>query len=152
MRYFDIDGVVADTYPHLFSYLGLPTHEPEIYYDPRFKDALKAVEKDWDFWLSIPVLHRPNTPPTAYITHRIQPNYITEKWIAIRGLFHAPVITLAPNIPKSLYMDEEGWIVDDNPHVYEEVTAAGKTCYLLDYKYNRHIDAPTRIFSLAELP
>jgi hypothetical protein len=146
--YYDIDGVVANTYPHLFEYLGEPFKEITEYGDPIFMELLQRVNHDWDFWLSIPVLHRPDRKPNGYISHRTQPPCITSYWLALNELPYAPVHRLYHNQCKTTRMEPGGILVDDNPKVFDSVRAKGGECLLMDASYNRHIQTDKRIYSL----
>lgn len=148
--YLDIDGVVACTYPHLFEYCGLEVPDITMYGDPRFLPLLEKVRNDTDFWLSIPVLHRPKRRPKAYITHRVQPSCLTSYWLALNELPYAPVITLPSGECKSNHMTEGATLVDDNPDVFEKVNKSKRfiICQLMDAPYNKHIETDLRVTSL----
>jgi hypothetical protein len=147
--YYDLDGVLCDFVSHFFDYLSLPNHEPEIWDDPRIIDNFHKIKNDYIFWLSIPpLIDSIPIKPTAYVTNRPIPSHISADWLWRHGFPYAPVATLknkAEIIPAGSKM------VDDAPHNYEELTAAGVHCYLLDKPYNRHIQTDKRIYSLAEI-
>lgn len=149
--YLDIDGVVADTYPHLFRYLGEDYFGITDYYDPRFLSLLEQVKDDEKFWLSIPVLHRPKRKPQAYITNRIQPPCLTAYWLALNDIYYAEVLIPESGVCKSNHMWGDGVLIDDNPHVFKSVQAAGMGCYLMDAPYNQNIQTEYRIKSLDEV-
>lgn len=151
--YYDIDGVIADTYPHLFKYCGLEVPLITEYGDPRFLPLLKQVENDDEFWLSIPVLHRPKRKPKAYLTHRVQPSCLTSYWLAKNKIHYAPVITLKNGEDKADYMTEGSYLVDDKPEVFNSINSGKRfiICYLMDHTYNRHIETDLRVTSLKGL-
>lgn len=142
--YLDIDGVCGDFFNHFFAYLSLPSHPVEVYHDERF-NQLYRVQHDKDFWLSMPILNKPEFTPTAYMTSRPIPSHVTTWWLAKNGFPFAPVFTTEN---KAELLPEDGVMIDDAPHHFDQIVKAGKRCLLFDALYNRHIDTQDRIYSL----
>lgn len=144
-RYLDLDGVVCATYPHVFNFQGIPVEAFDEYDSPVFLDAFEKVKDNEEFWLTIPVLHRPGYVPKAYVTNREIPPCLTSYWLAKNDLPYAPVVCVGNKvnaIPTGSFM------VEDAPHHFEALRKAGVYCYLMDAPYNRHINTPYRIYNL----
>ena len=54
-------------------------------------EKLKELANNEDFWVNLPVKHRPSFEPTCYISSRSIPVEFTEKFIQKAGLPCAPV-------------------------------------------------------------
>ncbi len=95
----DVDDVVAD-------FLGgyeLKTGEtlnPYWAASYNMMSNLKELADNEDFWVNLPVKHRPNFEPTCYISSRSIPVEFTQKFIQKAGLPCAPIFHVPWNESK----------------------------------------------------
>jgi len=149
MIYYDLDGVLFDFTGHFYKYLGLPDHEPVIWDDPRIREHFHLIETDHEFWLTIPAYtNKLPYPPLGYVTTRPVPSWVSAEALWKAGFDYAPVYT---GRDKTAYIPKGSVMVDDAAHNFEELTAAGVKCYLLDKAYNQHVETDMRIYNLDEI-
>ncbi|MGH9759443.1 MAG: hypothetical protein ACREDR_01605 [Blastocatellia bacterium] len=156
----DIDGCCANLYGALLikaSQIGLAPlpswNEIHSYKDPfpGFYSVYSAVERDLEFWSSLPVLDRPPYAPTVYLSHRPSiPGLIeiTRQWLRRNGLPAAPIYFVdlggpAGEYGKALAMRDLDidLMIEDSGHTYRLLRELGLKAKLLDRPWNRDVDA-----------
>ena len=158
--FLDVDGVLADFAGHLIQYYDeVEDKDTSVttWADERIVKHFHLTKNDVNFWLSIPPLIDPNDinfPIAGYCTARLGnvPEGITEIWLRENGFPSAPVWLTDTNeskVPMLLEMCVD-IMLDDAPHNFRELNAAGiKTC-LMDMPYNRDYKTNLRVDSIQE--
>lgn len=149
--FLDVDGVVCDFNQGLTRIYPQLKKEHQISYDlPSYVD-LDALWNDHFFWLSLPVLDKPEFRVDGYISHRPFPNYITEFWLYVNNFAAAPVYHVQQSedkidLLKQLSCD---YYIDDKPSTYHQCVSNGINCFLYTQPWNQNIDGK-RIINLKE--
>lgn len=146
----DIDDVVADFATSFCERFELPTL---TYWNARFdmKEKLDEITKDETFYVNLPVKHRPNFIPYAYVSSRSIPVEWTEKFLQLRGLpcrpvHHVPFDTSKIDVLKKIGAE---LFIDDRFENFQEAQAAGITSFLMDAPHNQHYSVGyKRIYNL----
>lgn len=112
--------------------------------DYKMLEHLEELKDDKDFWVNLPLLHKPSFEPFCYITSRSIPNEWTMECIQKNGLPCAPVYSVPWNeskvdLLKKLKIDIH---VDDKVANYLEATQAGVYCYLMSHAHNEWFTVP----------
>lgn len=74
----------------------------------QMNDHLKELETDKDFWINLPILHRPSFEVDYYITARNIPVEWIEESLQKNGLPCAPVLTVPWDASKVSILKEKG--------------------------------------------
>lgn len=108
--------------------------------DYNMGENLKTLQGDKDFWVNMPVKHRPTFEVDAYVTARSIPDEWTQEAIQKNNLPKAPVISVPWNVSKIDKLKELGTtvMIDDKHETFKECQANGIFCYLMDAPHNRH--------------
>ena len=146
----DVDDVVADFISGFKEKTGLDMNP---YWNANYQlgDELKKLADNEDFWINLPVKHRPTFEPTCYISSRSIPVEFTEAFIQKAGLPCAPVYHVPWNESKVevLKANKIDILCDDKVQNFLEATRAGIFCYLVDAPHNQGFDAKgRRIYNL----
>lgn len=106
----------------------------------QMNEHLKELEQDKDFWINLPVLHKPSFEVDYYITARNIPVEWIEESLQKNGLPCAPVLTVPWDASKVNILKEKGItiMIDDKYENYKEINSAGIFCYLMDAPNNQH--------------
>lgn len=101
---------------------------------------LKELEQDKDFWVNMPILHKPSFEVDYYITARNIPVEWIEESLQKNGLPCAPVLTVPWDTSKVKILKEKGVtiMIDDKWANYKEINDAGIFCYLMDASHNQY--------------
>lgn len=141
----DLDGVIFDfnsAYEDRFKIKMNP------YWQATYEmgDHLKELEQDKDFWVNLPLLHKPEFEVTAYITSRNVPKEWIEESIQKNGLPCAPVYTVPWNESKLPLLKELNitHLFDDKYENFKEADSNGVVAYLMDSTSNRYYDVGQR--------
>lgn len=141
----DLDQTIADFYGEYFKRFGSPKKSTEI-----TKNVERILKKDKNFWLSLPVLRRPDFIPTLYCTARVNPKVWTKQYLDKQGFPKAPVY----QVP-GYFADKASRIkgrvdvfIDDSIHNFEKLNKLGIPCLLMDSPYNRDYNTEYRVYSL----
>lgn len=146
----DIDEVVADFCNHFFNYLGLDSTPATDWDDERF-DLFDKIEKDMDFWMSIPALYHQdeiNFIPQCFVTSRPISSKYSKEWLQKAGFKNPVVFTVGLEGSKYQYVKDLDLFVDDAPHNFKELSSKGCNVLLMDRPHNKHIFTPKRIYNL----
>lgn len=117
----------------------------------QMQELLAQVINEKDFWVNMPVLHKPTFEPYCYITSRSIPTEWTMESLEKNGFPCAPVYSVPFNtskvdLLKQLNIDI---LIDDKPNNYREACSNGIFCYLMDAAHNRFVHCGhRRIFNL----
>ncbi len=141
----DLDGVIFDfesAYEKRFNIKMTPYWAASY----QMKEHLKILEDDKDFWVNLPVLHKPEFEVTAYITSRCVPVEWIEESIEKNGLPCAPIYTVPWNESKLPLLKELSItkLIDDKYENFKEANNNGITCYLMDGTSNRYYNVGSR--------
>lgn len=112
----------------------------------QMSEHLKELESDKEFWINIPVLHRPSFEVDYYVTARNIPVEWIEESLQKNGLPCAPVITVPWDASKVEVIKKHNItiMVDDKYSNYKEITEAGIFCYLMDAPHNQYYNVGHR--------
>lgn len=112
----------------------------------QMNDHLKELETDKDFWINLPILHRPSFEVDYYITARNIPVEWIEESLQKNGLPCAPVLTVPWDASKVDILKEKGItiMIDDKYENYKEINDAGIFCYLMDAPNNQYYNVGHR--------
>lgn len=141
----DLDGVIFDFEKAYESKFGVKMN-PYWAATYQMSDHLKELEGDKDFWVNLPLLHKPAFEITAYITSRSIPKEWIEESIQKNGLPCAPVYTVPWNESKLPLLKELGIsrFIDDKYENFKEANNAGIVTFLMDCESNRYYDVGAR--------
>lgn len=149
----DIDEVCCDLLSGLEKiYPEFKKSEQTVYELPGYVD-FPTLYKDLPFWISLPVLDKPEMEVCCYITHRPFPVYVTEFWLHINKFPRGKVIHVNHSIEKIAILKELqcDLYVDDKPDTFYRCQEAGISVVLYTQKYNQNINTKHRINSLKEI-
>ena len=141
----DVDDVVADFTRGFEEKTGLKLN-PYWQSNYEIMSKLNELRDDKDFWVNLPVRHRPNFEPTMYISSRGIPEEYTKEFIQKNGLPCAPVVHVPWNTSKVDVLKDNNIdiLCDDKCENFTDATKAGVFCYLVDTPANRYFDAKGR--------
>lgn len=151
----DIDEVLANFIGHWTKYHGQEI--PETWnFDRHIKQKFESLKDDKEFWMSIPVLTKPQDipfEPTCYITSRWVDNSWTEEWLDKHGFPQRPVFSVKNGSKVDVAKEQKlDLFVDDRFENFVEMNNAGICCYLFDAPHNRRYDVGyKRIKSLKDI-
>jgi uncharacterized HAD superfamily protein len=152
----DIDDVVADFIGHWTKHHNQEV--PEFWdFDRQIAAKFEILKDDEEFWMSIPPKIKPSELsfiPTCFITSRIIPTALTERWLDKHGFPAVPVFTVGHGKSKVEVAKEQklDWFVDDNYNNFRDLNQNGIHCFLMDAKHNQRFNVGAkRIYSLKEL-
>lgn len=141
----DIDGVISDFWGMYIKRFGIPEKDRDI-----TRNVMRILSRDKNFWISLPVLNRPDFTPTLYCTKRVNPKRWTKQYLAMNGLPDSPVYQIYGNIGKKSprIKGRVDVFIDDSVDNFIELNSNSVPCLLLDSEYNRHVNTAGRIYSL----
>lgn len=107
--------------------------------DYNMSENLKKLQEDKDFWVNMPVKHRPTFEVDYYVTARSIPVEWTQEAIQKNNLPKAPVYSLPWNVSKIDTFKELhiNLVCDDKYETFKECLNSGIFCYLVDAPHNR---------------
>ena len=114
------------------------------------RNVVHILSKERDFWINLPILHRPNFEPKLYCSSRVNCKSWTKKALEINDLPNSPLYQVPGyNIPKSKYI--KGRIdvfIEDSPHQWKALNTAGIPCLLIDSPNNKTYGPVLKVYSL----
>lgn len=141
----DIDDTICSFFGPYLERFGTPKEDVEI-----TRNVRRVLLKDRDFWLGLPIIHRPDFNPTLYCTKRIHPKAWSKKFLELNGIPLAPIYQVycqssskAPRIKGRVDV-----FVDDSISNFIDLNLKGVPCLLMDGEHNKHWGPVARIFSL----
>lgn len=141
----DLDDTVCDFLGPYLDRFGIPKKDYEI-----TRNVSRILIKDKEFWMNLPVIHRPNFSPTLYCTKRVHSKLWSKQFLEKNGLPLAPIYQVlcqtsskAPRIKGRVDV-----FVDDSISNFIDLNLNGIPCLLMDGKHNRKWGPVGRIFSL----
>ena len=141
----DLDDTLNQWWPVYVERFGLPKNDYEI-----TRNCQQKLRKDRDFWVNLPVLHRPNFNIYLYCTKRTSSKEYAKKWLEINGFNKAPIYqcfyqygSKAPLIKGRCDL-----FVDDSPSNFLDLNRKGIPCLLMDGPHNRHLGEVLRVYSM----
>lgn len=141
----DLDNVIFDFNKAYVSKFGV---EMNPYWKANYQmpTHLKELEQDKEFWINLPILHRPSFEVDYYVTARNIPVEWIEESLQKNGMPCAPVLTVPWDASKvQILKDKKVTImVDDKFSNYKEITEAGIFCYLMDAPHNKYYNVGHR--------
>ena len=125
----------------------------------------KFPEKDWcitrnvnnilikekAFWLSLPVLRRPNFVPTLYCSVRVNPHQWTKTYLKRNNLPNARLYQIKGGWGSSKYdvlKNKVDLFIDDSIGNFEDLNSKGLLCFLITSNSNKDYQTDLRINTL----
>lgn len=143
----DVDETISAFMAPYIKRFGLPKNPEEIGYN-----CHNILRHDRDFWLNVPLIHRPDFMPELFCSKRVNPKSWSKKYLFDKlGIPKSiPFFQLWGQwMPKSKVLKGKIDVyVDDSIPNFLEINNAGIPCLLMDSEWNRDYETPLRIFSL----
>ena len=141
----DIDDTVCDFINTYFNRFGVPKNDYEI-----TKNVTQILIKDKDFWMNLPVIHRPNFNPELYCTKRVHPKDWSKLYLKRNLLPEAPIYQIYCQLTgkSTRIKGRVDVFVDDSISNFIELNLHGVPCLLLNKTYNQDWGPVGRIYSL----
>lgn len=141
----DIDGVISDFWGIYIKRFGMPKKDSDI-----TRNVMRILSRDKNFWISLPVLNRPDFTPSLYCTKRVIPKRWTKQFLTKNRLPDSPVYQIYGNIGRKSprIKGRVDVFIDDGVDNFIELNNNGVPCMLLDNEYNRYVNTAGRIYSL----
>lgn len=141
----DIDDTICDFLGPYFSKFGIPKRDCDI-----TKNVSRKLVKDREFWLNLPVIHRPNFIPTLYCTKRVNSKEWSKQFLVRNDLPIAPIYQVlcqisskAPRIKGRVDV-----FIDDSISNFIDLNLNGIPCLLMNGEHNHGWGPIGRIYSL----
>lgn len=114
------------------------------------KNVKRVLSKDRDFWLNLPVKHKPNFKVTLYCTKRVNPKAWTKRWLNDNTYPEAPIyqVICQTKNKADLIKGRVDVFVDDSISNFIAMNKAGVPCLLMDSENNQDWGPIGRIYSL----
>ncbi len=143
----DIDNTVVDFMGPYLERFGTPKNDIEI-----TKNVFNVLRKDYDFWMNLPVINKPDFTPELICSKRCHPKSWSKKYLADKvGIStNIPFYQLfCQFMPKSKVLKGKIDVyIDDSVSNFIEINSKGIPCLLIDSPWNQEYKTPLRIFSL----
>ena len=103
-----------------------------------------------EFWINLPVLHKPNFNVRLYCTKRINPKAHTKEWLEKNNFPIAPIYQMLYQHGNKATMvkGKVDVFVDDSIHNVIEMNLSGVPCLLIDSPNNQSYGPIGRVYSL----
>ena len=141
----DADGCLDDFWNPYLKRFGQPKCDAEI-----TRNVQRKLQYDKDFWINLPVLHRPNFDVTLYCTKRTSLKTYLRQWLENNEFPIAPIYQVlyqhgskAPFIKGRIDV-----FVDDSVENFLDINKSGIPCLLMDNEANKHLGPMLRIHTL----
>lgn len=147
----DLDDTVADFLGAYKNYYGLNKDITQWFFSYKTSENLKALEKEKDFWINMPVLHRPDFTPAFYISSREIPVEWSKEFLEKNNLPCKEVYHIGYTESKTQILKDLGCqlFIDDKLENIIDAQKAGIASYLIDNPNNRSFDMGyRRVFDL----
>ena len=141
----DLDDCIVSFYEHYVSKFGIPKKDIEI-----TKNVRTVLLKDKEFWLTQPLINRPNFMPTQYTTARLISKRLIKEQLNINELPNSPVYQiLGYGLSKAKMLRGRVDVhIDDSLKVFKDLNSRGIPCLLIDSPYNQEWGPIGRVYSL----
>lgn len=141
----DIDDTVCDFLGPYLKRFGIPKEDCEI-----TKNVTRVLMKDKDFWMNLPIIHRPNFSPELYCTKRVNSKAWSKKFLELNEIPVAPIYQIFyQNTNKSSRIKGKVDVfVDDSISNFIDLNLNGVPCLLMDGKHNQSWGPVGRVYSL----
>lgn len=142
----DIDEVLADFIGRYYQYFDCVNHPERMREEVITRNVQRILRQDRDFWVTLPVINRPDFEPTLYCTKRVNPKGWTKAWLKANGLPDKPVYQLFSQSGNKAAMikGRVDVFIDDSVRNVEQLNASGVPALL----FRKHVDGFKSIFSL----
>lgn len=147
----DVDDVVADFLGAYKTHFNITRSIQQWNFSYKTSEHLINLEKNKDFWVNMPVLHKPNFIPVAYVSSREIPVEWTEEFIEKNNLPCCPVYHVGYKESKTQLLTELDCqlFIDDKVSNVISAQKANICSFLMDNDHNKGIDVGyRRIFNL----
>lgn len=143
----DLDDTCNYWYALYLQRFGQPKDDYEI-----TRNVQRVLSKDRDFWLSLPVKHRPDFKVKLYCTKRVSKKAWTKKWLELNDFDDAPVYQVFSQTKNKadLIKGRVDVFIDDSISNFIQLNLSGVPCLLMDSEYNQSWGPIARIYSLEE--
>ena len=141
----DCDQVIDDFWNPYVKKFGFPKNDKEI-----TKNVHKKLMYDKEFWLNLPILHKPNFDLTLYCTKRTSPKVYLKQWLENNDFPIVPIYqVLYQKDNKARYIKGKiDVFVDDSIDNFISMNLSGVPCLLMDSPANQHLGPMLRVHSL----
>lgn len=144
----DIDNCIANfDAGYLSRFKKWPKHDWAI-----SRNVEHILIKEREFWLSLPVLRKPNFTPRLYCSSRVNNKRWTKQYLKDNEFPNAPLYQI-PGYKLSKAPILKGRVdvfVDDSIKNFEDLNSQGIPCLLIDSPHNKDYETEYRIHSLDE--
>lgn len=141
----DLDDTICDFLGPYLRRFGTPKEDSEI-----TKNVTRVLINDKNFWINLPVIHRPNFNPTLYCTKRINSKIWSKQYLERNNLPIAPIYQVvcqtsskAPRIKGRVDV-----FIDDSISNFIDLNLSGVPCLLMDGNHNQDWGPVGRLYSL----
>lgn len=143
--FLDIDGVIADFEQYFLNYLSLDTTPPTDWNDYRFRENIKRIKNDDNFWLNCPKLIEPiniTYPITGYCTARNCDVNIVNEWLKMNEFPMGEIINVGIEGSKFDELKKHNCeiFIDDSIYNFINLQSRGMLCYLMTRPHNIKYD------------
>lgn len=142
----DLDDTVNSWWSEYLERFGPPTSDAEITYNVE-----NVLRHDKDFWLNLPVIHRPDFEVELFCTKRVHSKKWTKEWLSINNISpNAPVYQLLYQRGNKarLIKGKVDVFVDDSISNFIQMNLSGVPCLLMDSPNNKQWGPVGRVYSL----
>ena len=141
----DCDGVIDRFWEPYVNKFGYPKTQFEI-----TKNVQRKLINDRNFWINLPVLHRPNFEPTLFCTKRTSSKRYLRTWLENNNFPIAPIYQVLYQYDnKARFVKGKiDVFVDDSIDNFISMNLAGVPCLLMDNPANIYLGPMLRIHSL----
>lgn len=144
----DIDNCIANfDAGYLSRFKKWPKHDWAI-----SRNVEHILIKEREFWLTLPVLRKPNFTPRLYCSSRVNNKRWTKQYLKDNEFPNAPLYQI-PGYKLSKAPILKGRVdvfVDDSIKNFEDLNSQGIPCLLIDSPHNKDYETEYRIHSLDE--
>ena len=143
----DCDDTCNFWYEYYLKRFGTPKDDATI-----TRNVTRVLRKDRDFWLNLPVKHRPDFDVALYCTKRVNPKSWTKKWLEDNNFPKAPIYqVVSQNKNKAdVIRGRVDVFIDDSVKNFIALNLAGIPCLLMDTPGNEWWGPIGRVYSLQE--
>lgn len=141
----DLDDTCNFFYKCYLEKFGTPKNDYVI-----TKNVTQVLSKDRNFWLNLPIKHKPDFEVTLYCTKRINPKSWTKTWIENNDYPTAPVyqVFCQTRNKADFIKGKVDVFIDDSISNFIAMNKAGLPCLLMDSENNQDWGPIGRIYSL----
>lgn len=138
----DLDDTVGDFLGAYKRYYGLDQDISQWFFSYKTPENLKALEKDKEFWINMPILHRPDFTPAFYISSREIPVEWSKEFLEKNNLPCKEVYHVGYTESKTQILQELGCqlFIDDKLENIIEAQKLGIAAYLMHNEHNKNFD------------